>query len=153
VPRMFHYISLVSAQTIIGLMVPYLLAVIFFGMTLSCLVRYRENVMLLVIFTSVPLLFMTGISWPQSNMPWFWQAIAWFFPSTFGIRGFLRISSMGASLQDIQVEYQALWIQTLVYFFTACLVYRYQIILSHKRARARLKQMAESRKNWASAQS
>jgi ABC-2 type transport system permease protein len=152
VPRMFHYISLVSAQTIIGLMVPYLLAVIFFGMTLSCLVRYRENVMLLVIFTSVPLLFMTGISWPQSNMPWFWQAFAWIFPSTFGIRGFLRISSMGASLQDIQVEYQALWLQTLIYFFTACLVYRYQIILSHKRARARLKQMAESRKNWASQQ-
>lgn len=152
VPRMFHYVSLVTAQTIIGLMVPYLLAVIFFGMTLSCLVRYRENVMLLVIFTSVPLLFMTGISWPQSNMPWFWQAFSWFFPSTFGVRGFLRISSMGASLQDIQVEYQALWIQALVYFFTACLVYRYQIILSHKRARARLKQMAESRKNWAKQQ-
>lgn len=149
VPRMFHFVSLVTARTLIGLMVPYLLAVIFFGLTLSCLVRYRENVMLLVVFTSVPLLFMTGISWPQSDMPWFWQSVAYLFPSTFGIRGFLRISSMGATLQDIQVEYQALWLQALIYFFTACLVYRYQIILSHKRARARLAQMEKSRKERA----
>lgn len=133
VPRMFHFVSLVTAQSLIGLMVPYLLAVIFFGLTLSCLVRYRENVMLLVVFTSVPLLFMTGISWPQSDMPWFWQSVAYLFPSTFGIRGFLRISSMGATLQDISTEYQALWIQVLVYFFTACLTFRYQILLSHKR--------------------
>lgn len=145
VPHMFHFISLVTAETIIGLMIPYLLAVIFFGMTLSCMVRYRENVMLLVVFTSVPLLFMSGISWPQSNIPGFWQGISWLFPSTFGVRGFLRISSMGATLQDIEVEYQALWIQVFCYFLTACIVYRYQIILSHKRAFARIKQMEEAK--------
>lgn len=144
VPRMFGFVSLVTARTLIGLMVPYLLACIFFGLTLSCLVRYRENVMLLVVFTSVPLLFMTGISWPQSDMPWFWQSVSCLFPSTFGIRGFLRINSMGATLQDIRVEYQALWIQALCYFFTACLVYRYQILLSHKRAFVRLAQMRKN---------
>ena len=145
VPRMFNFISLVTVESIIGLMIPYLLSVIFFGMTLSCLVRYRENVMLLVVFTSVPLLFLSGISWPQSNMPGFWQSIAWLFPSTFGVRGFVRISTMGATLQDIEVEFQALWIQVFCYFLTACTVYRYQIILSHKRAIARLKQMTESK--------
>lgn len=134
VPHMFNYISLVSAETILGLLLPYILSCIFFGMTLSCLVRYRENVMLLVVFTSVPFLFLTGISWPQSNIPGFWQGIASLIPSTFGIRGFLRISSMGASLSDIRVEYQALWIQVFVYFITACLVYRYQINTTRKRA-------------------
>ena len=145
IPRMFNFISLVTVESIIGLMIPYLLSVIFFGMTLSCLVRYRENVMLLVVFTSVPLLFLSGISWPQSNMPGFWQSIAWLFPSTFGVRGFVRISTMGATLQDIEVEFQALWTQVFCYFLTACIVYRYQIILSHKRAIARLKQMTESK--------
>ena len=101
--------------------------IIFFGLMLSCLVRYRENVMLLVVFTSVPLLFMTGISWPQSNIPAFWQGFAWVFPSTFGIRGFLRISSMGASLADILPEFRALWIQTGVYFLATCLVFRQQL--------------------------
>ena len=52
---------------------------------------------------------------------------------------------MGATLQDIETEYQALWIQVFCYFLTACIVYRYQIILSHRRAFARIKQMEEAR--------
>ncbi len=134
VPRLFHFASLVSATTLLGLMLPYTLACIFFGMMLSCLVRYRENVMLLVVFTSVPFLFMTGISWPQSNIPGFWQGVACLIPSTFGVRGFLRISSMGATLNDIEVEYQALWIQVLVYFLATCVVIRYQINATRHRA-------------------
>lgn len=149
VPHLFHFTSLVSAQAIVGLLVPYILACIFFGMMLSCLVRYRENVMLLVVFTSVPFLFMTGVSWPQSNIPGFWQGVSCIIPSTYGVRGFLRISSMGGTLQDIQTEYEALWIQVLVYFFATCLVYRYQIIATRRRAfehMQRLKEKAENAK-------
>lgn len=134
VPRFFHFTSLVTARSILMLAVPFLIAVIFFGMTVSCLVKYRENVMLLVVFTSVPLLFMSGISWPLSNMPGVWQGVAMLFPSTFGIRGFLAISSMGADIEDIAPDYHALWIQAVVYFFMACMVYRYQIISSRLHA-------------------
>ena len=123
-----------SASALVGLLVPYLCSCIFFGMAVSCLVRYRENVMLLVVFTSVPFLFMTGISWPQANIPGIWQGIATIFPSTFGVRGFLRISSMGGTLADIEAEYQALWTQVVVYFFATCLIYRYQIILARRHA-------------------
>lgn len=141
VPRFFHYTSLVHAGDLIGLMIPYTLSCIFFGMMLSCLVRYRENVLLLVVFTSVPFLFMSGISWPQSNIPGFWKGVSCLIPSTFGIRGFMKISSMGGTLQDMETEYQALWIQTLVYFFCTCLVYRAQIIASRKHAIARLEML------------
>ena len=141
VPRFFHFVSMAHGADMLGLMVPYLLSCIFFGMMLSCLVRYRENVMLMVIFTSVPFLFMSGISWPQSNIPGVWQAIACLFPSTFGIRGFVRLNSMGATLSDIQQEYQALWIQATVYFFISCLVYRYQIINARRHAIERLDKM------------
>ena len=127
VPKMFGFVSMVTWTTILGFLLPYILSCVFFGLMLSCLVRYRENVMLLVVFTSVPLLFMTGISWPQSNIPAFWQGFAWVFPSTFGIRGFLRISSMGASLADILPEFRALWIQTGAYFLATCLVFRLQL--------------------------
>ena len=141
VPRFFHFVSMAHGADMLGLMVPYLLSCIFFGMMLSCLVRYRENVMLMVIFTSVPFLFMSGISWPQSNIPGVWQAIACLFPSTFGIRGFVRLNSMGATLSDIQQEYQALWIQATVYFFISCIVYRYQIINARRHAIERLDKM------------
>ena len=134
VPRLFGFVSLVSWTTLAGLLVPYILSCIFFGMMLSCLVRYRENVMLLVVFTSVPFLFLTGLSWPQSNIPGIWQGFAYLIPSTFGVRGFLRISSMGATLSDIRVEYQALWIQVFAYLVLTCAVYRYQINATRRRA-------------------
>ncbi len=143
VPRMFHFVAIAHLSDLLGLMVPYLLSVIFFGMTLSCLVRYRENVMLLVIFTSVPFLFMAGISWPQSDMPGVWRAVACLFPSTFGIRGFVRLNSMGATLPDIQQEYQALWVQVTFYFFMACLVYRFQIKNARIHAIERISMMKE----------
>lgn len=138
VPKLFGFISVIHVYTWVGLMFPYLLSCIFFGMMLSCLVRYRENVLLLVVFTSVPFLFLSGVSWPQSSIPGAWQGVSWLIPSTFGIRGFVRINTMGATLSDIQVEYQALWIQATVYFFVTCLVYRYQIKLSHRHAFERI---------------
>lgn len=143
VPRFFHYTSIESSQTLLGLMVPYVLACIFFGMSLSCLVRYRENVILLVVFTSVPMLFMTGISWPLSNMPGIWQGVSMLFPSTWGVRGFLQTSSMGGTLGDITTEYQALWIQVVVYFFLTCLVYRYQIVSTREHALERIRTLRD----------
>lgn len=143
VPRLFHFVTLLEWHSLLGLMVPYLLACIFFGMMISCMVKYRENVMLLIVFMSVPLLFLSGISWPQSSLPGAWQSVAYLFPSTFGVRGFVRLNSMGATLADIEHEYQMLWLQTTVYFFMTCLVYRYQINQAHQHALETIKRMQE----------
>ena len=143
VPHFFHFTMLARPTDLICLLVPYLLAVIFFGMTLSCLVRHRENVMLLVVFTSVPCLFLTGVSWPRTNIPDMWESIAWLIPSTFGVRGFLSLSSMAGTLDDIRTEIFALWTQAIVYFFITCLVYRYQIISARKHAIAYIKRMKD----------
>ena len=141
VPRIFSFITLVSWQDLLTLMLPYLLACIFFGMIVSCVVRYRENVMLLIVFVSVPLLFLTGVSWPQSAIPRFWQSISWIFPSTFGVRAFVRMNTMGATLSDVMLEYRVLWLQALSYFFVCCIVYRHQIILSRRHALDRLERI------------
>ncbi|WP_314312936.1 ABC transporter permease [Hoylesella marshii] len=147
VPRIFGFVSMTQSADLTAFMLPYLLACIFFGMIISCLVRYRENIMLLVVFTSVPLLFLSGISWPQSSISGAWQGVSWIFPSTFGIRGFVRMNSMGATLNDIQPEYIALWIQAVVYLIVVCLLYRYQILRSRRHVLARLKQVKEKRAN------
>lgn len=135
VPHLFGLVQILHFSDLMALIIPFLLATIFFGMMLSCLVRYRENVLLLVVFTSVPLLFLSGISWPQSAMPGAWQSVAMLFPSTFGVRGFVRLNTMGATLADIRTEYIALWVQTIVYFFATCLVYRQQVIARDKKIR------------------
>ena len=134
VPCMFSFPQLADGKTLFFLLLPYTLACIFFGMTVSCLVRYRENVMLLMVFVSVPLLFMTGVSWPQSSIPGYWQGVSWLFPSTFGVRAFIRANSMGATVNQILPEIRLLWIQAAVYLGMACIVYNYQFRLARKYA-------------------
>ena len=136
VPRIFSFVAMVKAWDLFCLMLPYLLACVFFGMTVSCLVRYRENVMLLMVFISLPLLFLTGVSWPQSAIPGVWQGISWLFPSTFGARAFVRMNTMGATLSDVVPEVRYLWIQAAAYFGKACLVYGHQLRVSRRHAQA-----------------
>ena len=138
VPRLCHCPQLATWQSLLTIMLPYTLACIFFGIVVSCLVKYRENVMLLMVFASVPMLFLTGISWPQSNIPSWLQGISWLFPSTFGARAYVRLNSMGATLSDVLTEYRVLWIQTGAYFLLALVVYRYQIIRARRYAKERL---------------
>lgn len=141
VPRIFHFPCLAHWQDLLAIMTPYILACIFFGITVSCIVRYRENVMLLMVFVSVPLLFLSGVSWPQNNIPGFWQGVSWLFPSTFGVRAYIRLNSMGGTLTDVLTEYRVLWLHVLAYFTMACIVYRHQIHLSRQHAIERLELM------------
>lgn len=138
VPRIFGFTSIPQAPDLFALMLPYLLASIFFGMLFSCIIRYRENVILLVVFTSLPFLFLAGVSWPESSIPAIWRGISYLVPSTFGVRGFVRISSMGATLNDVRNEYIWLWIQVIVYFFATCAVYKYQLISARRHAIERM---------------
>lgn len=147
VPRIFSFISLIQWQDLLALMVPYLLACVFFGMTVSCLVHYRENVMLLMVFISLPLLFMTGVSWPQSNIPGAWQGVSWLFPSTFGVRAFVRMNTMGGVLSDVVPEIRCLWIQAAAYFGFACIVYGVQMRLTRRHAQERLEVLRKKREN------
>jgi ABC-2 type transport system permease protein len=145
VPRWFHFLQLAAWQDLMALLVPYLLACVFFGMTVSCLVHYRENVILLMVFVSVPLLFMSGVSWPQSAIPGYWQGVSWLFPSTFGIRAYVRMNSMGATLGDVMFEVRCLWLQAAAYFGTACLVYGAQVRLTRRHAEERLAVLRKKR--------
>ena len=123
VPWFFHMPQLWQLPTLIAFVVPFLLASIFFSITISFFVRDRESCFLLFVFASVPLIFMSGISWPTSNMPAMWKVLAQIFPSTHAINGFARINTAGALLQDVRYECLALWVQTAVYFMLSLLIF------------------------------
>ena len=127
VPRMFHFVQMLHFSDFLLFVVPYLLACVFFATTFSFFIRQRENVMLLVVFTSVPFLFMSGVSWPKSNIPEVWQWVSWLFPSTFGIQGFIKMNTLGGVFGDIIPEIKGLWIQTVIYGVFATLVTRWQV--------------------------
>lgn len=132
VPKIFSLPQIGHYCDILMFMLPFLFASIFFAMTLSGIMKTREEPMLLVVFTSVILLFISGISWPKEAIPGFWRVVGYIFPSTPAVQGFVRINTSAATLNEVIHEYHTLWLQVGVYFITACLVYRYQIISSRK---------------------
>lgn len=132
VPKLFLLPQVGEPWTVMLFVLPYLFASIFLSMTLSGFMTSRESPMLVFVFTSVILLFISGVSWPKEAIPPFWKAIGYLFPSTPGIQGFIRINTAGASLNEVAHEYRTLWIQAGIYFITACIIYRYQIMRSRK---------------------
>ena len=134
VPRLFGLVQIPQAFDLLAFVIPYVLACIFFAMTCSLLICQRETCMPVFVFTSLPFLFISGISWPGVAVPDFWRILSYLVPSTLGINGFVRINTQGALLEDVAFEYIVLWIQTGFYFLTACAAYYYMIGESRKKA-------------------
>lgn len=125
VPRMFGLPHLASTWDIYRLLLPYLLAIIFFSQTCSVFIRNRETGMVMFLFFSIILLFLAGFTWPRTNFPLIWKVVSYLFPATFGIQGFIKLNTMGAEIGQIMPEYIALWLQTIFYFITACVSFRF----------------------------
>lgn len=89
--------------------------------------------MLLFLFTSFPLFFLSGIIWPLSNFSNIWLIVREIFPSSNAVFGYIKMNTLGASITETSHEITALWIQTGVYFLTACLVYYVQVKLSERK--------------------
>lgn len=127
VTRWFGLPQLGHFWDLIGFFVPYLTACTFMAMFYSGFVYRREDCILLFVFMSIPLLFLSGVSWPGSSIPPFWQAVGTEFPSTWGANAYVRIQSMGASLGDCHSEILALWILSGIYFLLSCFMYMFEI--------------------------
>lgn len=127
IPAWFGYPDKAGFSQLVALMVPYLLSAIFFGLSLSVFFKNRETPMLLYLFLSLPLLFLSGIIWPLSNMSPVWQAVRSIFPSSHAMLGYIKMNSLGADISETSHEIAMLWKLTAFYFMTACLVYKTQI--------------------------
>lgn len=145
VPRLFSLNQIGNPWDLALFVVPYLVACVFFAMTVAAFVRHREACIMLIVFTSLPLLFISGISWPGSAVPAFWHALAYAFPSSMGINGFVAINNMGATLADVRQDWLILWAQAGVYFFTTCAVYRQSIIESRRHVVEQYRKVKERR--------
>ena len=126
-PNLFSIPNIGEASNIIMLLVPFLLASCFFGLTGSLFFTDSESPILMIAFFSVGLVFLSGMSFPLELMPWYWKAAHYVIPAPPATLAFIQINSMGASISQIKSEYITLWVQVGVYFITACLAYRYNI--------------------------
>ena len=119
--KVFGYPSNGAAGDVVLFLIPYLLSCTFLGIALSSLFRRRENSLLLLLFTSIPFLMLSGASIPQESIPqWLFQ-LGRIIPSSSGVDGFIRIRTMGATLSEVSVQFWTLWILSGLYFILACL--------------------------------
>lgn len=63
--------------------------------------RNRERAMQVLLFTSIPMAFLSGFSWPSQALPEVLQWMRWLIPSTSGIQAALRLNQMGAPLAGV----------------------------------------------------
>ena len=119
--RLFHYPMNGTAGTVALFLAVYMAACIALSIAVSTLFRYRENSLLLLLWTSIPLLMLSGVSYPREGMPGWLYQLGQIFPSSHGVTGFIRIRTMGASTQEVLAEIKALAILTVVYGGLACI--------------------------------
>lgn len=99
-----------------------LLALFFPAVTaLGCLLGVwfgaRERAMQILVASSMPMLFVSGISWPYQMLPEPLQYLRWVLPSTSGMNASVMLNQMGVPLAYVNV-----YLMALMMIFLVCLL-------------------------------
>ena len=125
IPHLFNLPHIGNPVEALLFIFPLLLASTFFGQTLTYFAKERESTFMVVVFTSVVFLFLSGLTWPRYAMNDFWRFCGDLIPGVWGLEGFIRINSNGATLAESVKPFLAMWILTGVYFLSAWWVMAY----------------------------
>lgn len=120
----FNYPVRGSLIDVFIFLTPFFPSVIFFAFVLTSFFKSKENSIMFLVFSGIPCLFLTGVSWPKIAIPEWLQAIALIFPSTSAVDGFLKITQMGASLSEVYQQWAVLWGLNVIYFTVAVVLWR-----------------------------
>lgn len=115
-----------SAAQLFALLVPFLIACTLLGIALGPLFREREQCFAFLLFTSLPILFVSGFIWPREAMPGWMTSFAGAFPTTPAIEGFLALLSMNAPWSAVATQAWHLWALAAVFAVPAYLVQRWR---------------------------
>ena len=137
IPEIFALPHFGSLTTGLLFIFPLLLATAFLGQASVFFSRQREMCFMLVVFSSLVFLFLSGLTWPRYAMSAVWRWCGDLVPATWGVEGFIRINSNGATLGENSTPYIALWILAALYFVCAIIVTRY-FARADRRMRERL---------------
>lgn len=119
-PMFFNFPHHASLLSILELAVPFILSVSFMAQSIMFIIRERESVFLVLAFTSVIFVFLTGVSWPSHQMSPLWKTVAGCLPSTWMSNAYVLIQSDGATIADVAHHLKMLWLLSGAYFVLAC---------------------------------
>jgi len=96
-----------------------LLSISFIAILIGSLFSKKVHALILISFTTYPLFFFTGYSWPVFSMPTVAQLIGYLIPTTPYLQSLNRILFMGAGLNHLIPELINILLLTFLYFFVA----------------------------------
>ena len=144
VPAIFGIPQRGDFWSILALLVFFITDCVFFSMTWSTLITRRESVFLLFLAMSPILIFLTGCSWPTVAFPKFWKAFSYIFPSTFGVQGYINLSTAGGDISAAGRQMTFMVLQTIIYFFLSfvCIYVENWVIRHKEQIRERREELA-----------
>ncbi|EGQ8042411.1 ABC transporter permease [Vibrio alginolyticus] len=104
-----------NAGELLAMLFPFFLGCCGLGFWLGYLLPRRELVTLVVLVSSMPLIFLAGFIWPIEAIPTPLLWIADLSPSTWAIKAFLALNQMGATWQQVAPHWTALWALTVLW--------------------------------------
>ncbi|MDF2152273.1 ABC transporter permease [Vibrio sp. CAU 1672] len=99
-----------NAAELLTLLLPFLLGCCAIGNWLGFLLPRRELVTVVVLVSSMPLVFLAGFIWPVESIPAPLLWVADLSPSSWAIKGFLALNQMGATWQQVARFWTGLWV-------------------------------------------
>ncbi len=133
IPEMFNLPHYGAAVDYLLFIFPMLLATAFLGQALNVFMKERESAFIVIVFTSVVFLFLSGLTWPRYAMSPLWIWVGNCVPAVWGVEGFIRINSNAATLPEVGTAFLAMWILTAVYMLAACWATKYIDVKSRLR--------------------
>lgn len=121
-PLLFDLPHLSNFFNIITLMIPYLFANVFFCLIFTLLFKDADSPLFFIVFMSVPLVFLSGISYPLELMPWHWRIFHYIIPAAPATMAFVKLNCMGADMNNITSEMINLWLQCIGYYIIAATI-------------------------------
>ncbi|SHO46761.1 ABC transporter permease [Desulfopila aestuarii] len=116
------------------LLLPFLLSAAMLGICIGAVLPRCELATLIVLLTSMPLVFGAGFVWPTVAIPAPIATILNMVPVVPAIQGFLRLNQMGADFQAIIPLWKQLWLLAGGYGFLAwLLLHRHQALAEKQR--------------------
>ena len=128
IPLLFGLPDIGNYLNTLILLIPFLLATSFFGLAASYFLYGLGGSVIDDRLLLGRLIFLSGVSYPLELMPWYWQMAHYIIPAAPATLAYVQLNSMGASIEQVGVEYVTLWVQCVVYFLLACWVYRRNIL-------------------------
>lgn len=113
--NIFGFANIGNTLHITLFLILYIISALSLAMLFSQLFHKRESPLMLLLWSSVPVLLLAGVSYPREAFHEWLFDIGRLLPSSSGVNGFIALASRGATLSEIREEVFTLVILTIIY--------------------------------------